>query len=110
VDLADADTLSSPHADNNDHAAADGSLCGDVALLEATPADNNAGAALADGDAIHSDVALLEAPPAHNNAGAALADPPLGSVGLKATDDADGAVEDASLASDVEFDWRSVSV
>ena len=50
------------------------------------------------------DVALL-APPAHNNVGASLADrDALNSGGLNATDDADGTVEDDTLASDeVEF-------
>ena len=56
-------------------------------------------------------VALLEGPPAHNNVGVALRDSDaLDSGGFKANDDADGAVEDDSLASEVEFDWQPVSV
>jgi hypothetical protein len=55
-------------------------------------------------------VASLEAPPADNNSGAALADANVrGSGELKATDDADVAA-DASLAGEVEFDWQPVSI
>jgi hypothetical protein len=71
------------------------------------PADDDDGAALADPNA----VALLDAPPAHNNACVALEDrDALDIGGLKANDDADGAVEDDSIASEVEFDWQPVSV
>jgi hypothetical protein len=62
-------------------------------------------------DASPGDVALLEAPPAHNNAGASLADgDALGSGCLKITDDADGAEEDDTFSGEVEFDWQPVSV
>jgi hypothetical protein len=71
------------------------------------PAYDYDGAALADPNA----VALLDAPPAHNNAGVALGDrDDLDIGGLKANDDAEGAVEDDSIASEVEFDWQPVSV
>ena len=77
-------------------------------VIEAVPADNADEMA---NDASPGDVALLEAPPAHNNAGVALGDrDALDIGGLKANDDADGAVEDDSIASEVEFDWQPVSV
>jgi len=84
--LADGDALGSGELEvpaANADAAADASP-GDVASLVAPPADNNSGAALADGDA-HS------------------------SGQLKATDDADVAA-DASLADEVKFDWQPVSI
>jgi hypothetical protein len=105
--LAEA-SLELPPTNNPAHAAsADPSLralvdanalgCGTLALKAPTPADNNAGAALADANALAlgsgevevpadnnadaaadaslaGNVALLEAPPADNNAGAAKAD------------------------------------
>ena len=67
---------------------------------EAVPADNDDEMAYV----APVDVAL-SSQPAHNNVGASLVERnALNSVGLNATDDADGTLEDDSLASDdVEF-------
>ena len=75
-------------------------------VVEAVPADNADGVA----NASPGDVALLEAPTAHNNAGASLAEGDALSSREKETADADGAEEAASLSSEVEFDLQPVSI
>jgi len=78
------------------------SLCpvDEAPVDEAVPADNDDEMA----NVAPVDVALL-GQPAHNNVCASLVDDALNSVGLNATVDADGTLEDDSLASDeVEFE------